>query len=136
MPSSGLVKRWWTFLSSRKTHCNYIKWRPDAGVTAIVDCGVAPGLSNLVLGYCDSIMKVDSFGMVGGLQKSEPGLLHTKPHSPPIDVLEEYTRPARYVENGHIITKPALSDPEFVDFEDIGTLQSFNTDGLRAYCIQ
>ena len=42
----------------------------DAGVTAIVDCGVAPGLSNLVLGYCDSIMKVDSFEcMVGGLPK-------------------------------------------------------------------
>lgn len=105
----------------------------DAGVTAIVDCGVAPGLSNLVLGYCDSIMKVDSFEcMVGGLPKVRTWPFAYKAPFSPIDVLEEYTRPARYVENGHIITKPALSDPEFVDFEDIGTLQSFNTDGLRS----
>ncbi|MFN8247202.1 MAG: saccharopine dehydrogenase C-terminal domain-containing protein [Ferruginibacter sp.] len=105
----------------------------DAGVTAIVDCGVAPGLSNLVLGYCDSIMKVDSFEcMVGGLPKVRTWPFAYKAPFSPIDVLEEYTRPARYVENGHIITKPALSDPELVDFEDIGTLQSFNTDGLRS----
>jgi len=50
----------------------------------------------------------------------------------PIDVLEEYTRPARYVENGCIVTKPALSDAELIDFEKVGTLESFNTDGLRS----
>jgi saccharopine dehydrogenase-like NADP-dependent oxidoreductase len=46
--------------------------------------------------------------------------------------LEEYSRPARYVENGHIVTKPALSDAELIDFEKAGTLESFNTDGLRS----
>ena len=35
------------------------------------------------------------------------------------------------MESGKIITKPALSEPEFVDFEGIGTLEAFNTDGLR-----
>ncbi|MBK8788140.1 MAG: hypothetical protein IPN43_17010 [Chitinophagaceae bacterium] len=34
----------------------------------------------------------------------------------PIDVLEEYTRPARYVENSCVFTKPALSDAELIDF--------------------
>ena len=47
-------------------------------------------------------------------------------------MLEEYTRPARYVENGHIVIKPALSDAELVDFAKAGTLESFNTDGLRS----
>ena len=105
----------------------------DAGVTAIVDCGVAPGLSNLVLGYCDSIMKVDSFEcMVGGLPKVRTWPFAYKAPFSPIDVLEEYTRPARYVENGHIVTKPALSDAELIDFKKVGTLESFNTDGLRS----
>jgi saccharopine dehydrogenase-like NADP-dependent oxidoreductase len=36
------------------------------------------------------------------------------------------------MENGHIVTKPALSDAELIDFEKAGTLESFNTDGLRS----
>ena len=27
---------------------------------------------------------------------------------------------------------PALSEPELLDFDRVGTLQSFNTDGLRS----
>jgi saccharopine dehydrogenase-like NADP-dependent oxidoreductase len=49
----------------------------------------------------------------------------------PIDVIEQYTRPARYVENGHVVVRPALTDPEFIDFPKVGTLEAFNTDGLR-----
>lgn len=102
-------------------------------VTAIVDCGVAPGMSNWVLGYYNTIMKIDQFEcMVGGLPKLRIKPWEYKAPFSPIDVLEEYTRPARYVENGHIITKPALSDVELIDFEYAGTLESFNTDGLRS----
>ena len=46
-------------------------------------------------------------------------------------MIEEYTRPARYIENGVLITRPALSDPEFLNFPEVGTLEAFNTDGLR-----
>jgi saccharopine dehydrogenase-like NADP-dependent oxidoreductase len=46
-------------------------------------------------------------------------------------VIEEYTRPARYMENGCLITRPALSDVELIDFPGIGTLEAFNSDGLR-----
>jgi saccharopine dehydrogenase-like NADP-dependent oxidoreductase len=102
-------------------------------VTAIVDCGVAPGMSNLLLGYYDTQMKVQSFEcMVGGLPRQRIKPFEYKAPFSPIDVIEEYTRPARYVENGHIITKPALSDAELIDFEQVGTLESFNTDGLRS----
>ena len=102
-------------------------------VTAVVDCGVAPGMSNLILGYHNAHMKVNSFEcLVGGLPKQRLKPFEYKAPFSPMDVLEEYTRPARYVENGSIVVKPALSDAELVDFENIGTLESFNTDGLRS----
>lgn len=103
------------------------------GVTAIVDCGVAPGMSNWILGYYNTKMKIEYFEcLVGGLPKQRIKPWEYKAPFSPIDVLEEYTRPARYVENGHIVTKPALSDAELIDFEYAGTLESFNTDGLRS----
>jgi saccharopine dehydrogenase-like NADP-dependent oxidoreductase len=102
-------------------------------VTAIVDCGVAPGMSNFVLGYYNERMTITNFEcMVGGLPKKRVSPFEYKAPFSPVDVLEEYTRPARYVENGHIVTKPALSDAELIDFENVGTLESFNTDGLRS----
>ncbi len=105
----------------------------ENNVTAIVDCGVAPGMSNLVLGYYNERMKVHSFEcMVGGLPKHRIKPFEYKAPFSPVDVIEEYTRPARYVENGYIVTKPALSDAELIDFEHAGTLESFNTDGLRS----
>lgn len=105
----------------------------ENGVTAIVDCGVAPGMSNLILGRYNEEMKIDSFEcMVGGLPRIRIKPFEYKAPFSPIDVIEEYTRPARYVENGNIITKPALSDAELINFEHAGTLESFNTDGLRS----
>lgn len=102
-------------------------------VTAIVDCGVAPGMSNLILGYHNERMKITSFEcLVGGLPKKRTKPFEYKAPFSPIDVLEEYTRPARYIENGCLVTKPALSDAELIDFENVGTLESFNTDGLRS----
>lgn len=103
------------------------------GVTAIVDCGVAPGLGNFILGSLDKNMQVSSFEcLVGGLPKVRKWPFAYKAPFSPIDVIEEYTRPARYKENGQIITKPALSDVEHVYFEQTGTLESFNSDGLRS----
>ena len=40
------------------------------GVTAIVDCGVAPGMDNIILGYYNEKMKLTDFEcLVGGLPK-------------------------------------------------------------------
>ena len=50
----------------------------------------------------------------------------------PIDVLEEYTRPARYVEHGVLVEREALSDVELIELPGLGTLEAFNTDGLRS----
>ena len=105
----------------------------EKNVTAIVDCGVAPGMSNFILGRYNEEIEIKSFDcMVGGLPKTRIKPFEYKAPFSPVDVIEEYTRPARYVENGHIITKPALSDAELINFEHAGTLEAFNTDGLRS----
>ncbi len=105
----------------------------EKNVTVISDCGVAPGMSNFILGRYNEEIKIDSFACyVGGLpEKRTPPFQYKAPFSP-IDVIEEYIRPARLVEKGKIVTKPALSDRELIDFEKPGTLEAFNTDGLRS----
>lgn len=101
-------------------------------VSAIVDCGVAPGMSNILLGYHYSRMKVENYiCYVGGLPVIRKFPFQYKAPFSPIDVIEEYTRPARFIENSIIKIAPALSDSEYITFDDIGTLEAFNTDGLR-----
>ena len=102
-------------------------------VTAIVDCGVAPGMGNIILGYYNEKLNITDFEcLVGGLPKIKKWPFNYKAPFSPVDVIEEYTRPARYVENGNVVVKEALSDVEFVDFKGVGTLESFNSDGLRS----
>ncbi|MDA3812810.1 MAG: saccharopine dehydrogenase NADP-binding domain-containing protein [Candidatus Cloacimonetes bacterium] len=102
-------------------------------VTAIMDCGVAPGMSNAILGYHNSKMTVEDFEFyVGGLPQKRTLPFQYKAPFSPIDVIEEYIRSARFVVNGEVVVKPALSDTELIEFEDVGTLEAFNTDGLRS----
>lgn len=106
----------------------------EHNVTAVVDCGVAPGLANAVIGHC--VAQLDAADnvvfYVGGLPKERRWPYEYKACFAPFDVLEEYTRPARMIENGRVVTKPALSEPELIDFPHVGTLEAFNTDGLRS----
>lgn len=105
----------------------------EKNVTAIVDCGVAPGLDNIILGRYNEILKLNQFEcLVGGLPKIKKWPFCYKAPFSPIDVIEEYTRPARYVENGAIVIRDPLTDCEYTDFEKVGTLESFNSDGLRS----
>ncbi|MBK9104452.1 MAG: saccharopine dehydrogenase NADP-binding domain-containing protein [Saprospiraceae bacterium] len=105
----------------------------EKGVTVIVDCGVAPGMGNFILGRYNEILRLTDFEcLVGGLPKTKTWPFYYKAPFSPVDVIEEYTRPARYVENGNIIVREPLTDCEFVEFDKVGTLESFNTDGLRS----
>lgn len=105
----------------------------EKGITVITDCGVAPGMSNLIIGRYNEEMKIDSLEIyVGGLPKVRKKPFQYKAPFSPADVIEEYIRPARLMENGHIIVRPALSEVEWVHFENLGTLEAFNTDGLRS----
>jgi saccharopine dehydrogenase-like NADP-dependent oxidoreductase len=104
------------------------------GVTAVVDCGVAPGLSNMMCGAAaerlDPCESVEIY--VGGLPVERHWPFDYKAGFAPWDVLEEYTRPARLVEHGQVVVKEPLSEPELLEFPGVGTLEAFNTDGLRS----
>jgi saccharopine dehydrogenase-like NADP-dependent oxidoreductase len=109
------------------------KLAKEKGVTVITDCGVAPGMSNFIIGRHNEEMKIDAIEIyVGGLPKVRKKPFQYKAPFSPADVIEEYTRPARLMENGFIVTKPALSEVEWIQFDEVGTLEAFNTDGLRS----
>ncbi len=102
-------------------------------VTAVVDCGVAPGLSNLIVGYHHQNMLISNFECyVGGLPKNPVPPFNYKAPFSPIDVIEEYTRPARIIVNNEEVIKEPLSEVEHLKFRNIGTLEAFNSDGLRS----
>lgn len=102
-------------------------------VTVVTDCGVAPGMGNIILGHHDREMKIESYEcLVGGLPVVREWPWEYKAVFSPIDVIEEYTRPARYVQGEQIITREALSDTELIEFPGVGTLESWNSDGLRS----
>jgi saccharopine dehydrogenase-like NADP-dependent oxidoreductase len=105
----------------------------DRGVTAVMDCGVAPGSSSLILGRAEaSWERIDAFRCyVGGLPVARHWPYEYKAVFSPIDVIAEYTRPARFKVNGEVVTRPALTEVEHLDFREVGTLEAFNTDGLR-----
>lgn len=102
-------------------------------VSIVADCGVAPGMGNIILGHHYKNMIVKSYEcLVGGLPVVREWPFEYKAVFSPIDVIEEYTRPARYIQNYEMVCKEALSDTELIHFDGIGTLESWNSDGLRS----
>ncbi|MBM4106090.1 MAG: saccharopine dehydrogenase [Phycisphaerae bacterium] len=104
------------------------------GVPVVVDCGVAPGLTHMLsaLGVrrLDRAERIDI--VVGGLPRRRTWPFEYKAGFSPFDVIEEYVRPARLVEHGRVVVREALSEPELLEFPGVGTLEAFNTDGLRS----
>ncbi len=108
-----------------------------AGVVAYEDAGVAPGSTSLLMmDCCRRLDEVeDATYYVGGLPNVPEEPFNYKLVFSPDDVIEEYTRPARYKKNGKIETVPALSGCEVFDFElpgvKIPRMEGFFTDGCR-----
>lgn len=104
----------------------------EQGVTAVIDCGVAPGMGNIIHGYHHLRMQVKSYQCyVGGLPVIREWPFEYKAVFSPIDVIEEYVRPARLVEGERVVLREALSDAELMYFDEVGTLEAWNSDGLR-----
>jgi lysine 6-dehydrogenase len=105
----------------------------EKGVTVVPDCGVAPGLSNILVGYAASrldTVKTAHF-MVGGIpEKPVPPLGYTITWSAD-GLVDEYVRDVSIIKGGEKVTVPALSGLEEIEFPGVGTLESFYTDGLR-----
>ncbi len=104
-----------------------------AGVTVIPDAGVAPGLSNVLMGRMCSLLGQIDHGLirVGGLpEEAKPPLFHAALWSP-ADLMEEYTRPARIVVNGEIVEVDPLEEIYPLEIPGLAPLEEFRSDGLR-----
>ena len=104
-----------------------------ADVTIVPDCGVAPGLSNVLVGRAVSKLDlVESIHvMVGGLpEEPVPHLRYIITWSVE-GLIDEYTRKAKIVENGEVVEVEALTGLEEFEFPGVGKLEGFYTDGLR-----
>ncbi|MDD5219574.1 MAG: saccharopine dehydrogenase C-terminal domain-containing protein [Candidatus Bipolaricaulis sp.] len=102
-------------------------------MTALVDCGVAPGMSNLLVGRESGRLQRTTRARiyVGGLPAIRTLPYEYQAGFSPIDVIEEYTRPSRLMEGGEVQVRPALSELELREVAGVGTLEAFVTDGLR-----
>jgi lysine 6-dehydrogenase len=131
-------------ISARKSYVDIAFYEQDAvdlhdqaraaGIAIMPDCGLAPGISNLVIGrglakYPET-EGIDIY--VGGVAADK-----TRPYGYVVswsvpDLLEEYIRPARIRQNGETVTVPVFSGMEELDIEGVGRMEAFYTDGLRS----
>lgn len=103
-----------------------------AGVAVMPDCGLAPGISNLVVGRALARGTPDEIHIQVGGVAADP----TRPYGYVVtwsldDLLEEYTRPARIVRGGKVVTLPVFSENVRIQVDGVGEMESFLTDGLR-----
>ncbi len=104
-----------------------------AGITIAPDCGLAPGLSHLLVGHHAARYGTpdEVLIMVGGVSEdaSRPfGYVVTWSLD---DLLEEYVRPARIIRGGVPAEVPAFSGLERVQIAGVGEMEAFYSDGLR-----
>jgi lysine 6-dehydrogenase len=103
-----------------------------AGVSVIPDCGLAPGMVNILAAHGMADMdRTDSIRiLVGGLpQNPTPPLNYQIVYSLE-GVLDYYTTPSWVVRDGETVQVDALSEVEPIEFpEPVGTLEAFHTAG-------
>lgn len=107
----------------------------DAGVSVLVDMGIAPGLSHvLAAALHEELHGLDALRiLVGGLPIEAPPVFRHAVYFHARDLLDEYLRPARLRREGRDEAVDPLGSPilELRDAE-AGDLEAFPTDGLRS----
>ncbi|MGC9071418.1 MAG: saccharopine dehydrogenase C-terminal domain-containing protein [Acidilobus sp.] len=104
-------------------------------VTLVVDAGVAPGLSNMLIGVGErrlgGVRAARIF--VGGISERPDPPLGLVPSWSISDLIDEYRRPARIIVNGRVTTLDPLIGPlGTIYVPGVGELEYFPTDGLRS----
>ena len=103
-------------------------------VTVVPDIGVAPGMSNFLVGrgaaLLDEVEKAVIY--VGGIPEKKIPPFNYQITWSASDVIEEYTRPARYIKDFEPVVIEAMGDLNLEEFPKVGTLETFITDGLRS----
>ncbi len=127
------ASRWWIYHFFTEDPLQLDDLAKKNQATALVDMGLAPGLTNLMAGHFVSTYdRVDELVcLVGGLPVERTLPFQYKAPFAPLDVIEEYTRPARMRRNGDDLVLPALTETETLYVSGVGDLEAFNTDGLR-----
>lgn len=103
-------------------------------VTVVPDIGVAPGMSNFLMGRGASLVDevTEAFIYVGGIPANPEPPFNYKATWSPLDCVDEFLRPARIIEEGKEVTVEAASGLHLKEFPGLGTLEVFYTDGLRS----
>ncbi len=106
----------------------------NSDATVLWDVGIAPGLSNMLLSEAVRKMGRLKNGVirVGGNPSIQTGGWNYMAPFSPMDVIAEYTRPARVIRNSKAVTLPALSDRHIIEVPTKGEMEAFLTDGLRS----
>jgi saccharopine dehydrogenase-like NADP-dependent oxidoreductase len=107
----------------------------------LADCGLAPGLSNLIVGELQrkhaqknlQIIKIYVGGVSADKNKNKLGYTCTWSLD---DLCSEYIREARILVDGKevILPPPAIQteDPEVIEIPGIGSMEAFPSDGVRS----
>lgn len=101
------------------------------GVTIIPNCGLAPGLINiLAMEGAKELDELESIHLrVGGLpQNPQPPLFYQIAFS--VDgLINEYVEKAAVIRNGNLMHIDPMSELEEIEFKEVGKLEAFNTSG-------
>ncbi len=104
-----------------------------AGITIIPDCGMSPGLSNILIGHAASQLdKVETVQLLNaGLpEKPIPPMEYIITWSVH-DLIDMYSRKVHIIKENRTIQVEPMTGLEEVDFPGVGKLEAFYTHGLR-----
>jgi lysine 6-dehydrogenase len=104
------------------------------GAALVVDAGLAPGLSNMLLYHSAGQLEEprEALVYVGGVAaEHEAAPLGLVASWNVEDMLEEYTRPARARLGGSLVSLDPLADATRVEVPGAGVFEALPTDGLR-----
>ncbi len=104
-----------------------------AGVAVVPDCGLAPGLANVLAADMIAALEpgpIDSVQMrVGALPQVPVGTLGYQLTFSPGGLINEYAEPCEVIERGAVVEVEPLTRFETVDWEPWGPLEAFSTAG-------
>lgn len=104
-----------------------------AGISIVPDCGMSPGLGNILVGRAVSMLdEVEEVHILnGGLpEKPVPPMGYVITWSVK-DLIDMYSRKVNIVKDGKVIQVEAMTGLEKTVFPGVGKLEAFYTDGLR-----
>lgn len=109
----------------------------DAGVWYVPDAGFGPGIMNALIRRTQMAVETPgtTVAYVGGLPlEARPPWNYISTWNT-ADHLAEYTRPARYIDDGELRSQDPLEAGTFEIETAIGTLEAFMSDGLRGLLV-